>query len=225
MNTPLVWSYTMLETFDQCPKKTFHRYVLKEKEPSSPELEYGNKVHKALEMRIKSNHKLPDDLAQFEPIAASLAAARKGKKIYTELKLGINRQFQICDFFAEDVWGRLALDVLLKGEGGAAIFDYKTGKPNDKELQLKMNSLFAFRGFPTVNIITALNIWLKDSPPRPGEAYTFKREDESILWQDVMEKVGRLEHAQVNNQWPARPSGLCGWCPVLSCAHNPKRVK
>lgn len=223
MNSPLVWSYTMLETFLQCPKKTFHKYVLKEKEPSTPELERGNRVHKALEMRVKSNHQLPEEFKDYEPIAASIAAARKGKKIYTELKIGINRQFQVCDFFAPEVWARLALDVFLKGDGTATILDYKTGKPNDKELQLKLNAMFSFQAFPTVHTITALNVWLKDLPVKPGTPYTFKREDAQIHWQEILEIVGRLEHAQNTNQWPVKPSGLCGYCPVKSCEHNTNR--
>lgn len=223
MNVPLVWSFTMLETFEQCPKKTFHKYVLKEKEPSTPELEKGNRAHKALELRIKSNHKLPEEFTHYEPIAASIAKARKGKKIYTELKLGINNKFEIVDFFAPDVWGRLALDVFLKADVVGTIIDYKTGKPNDKELQLKMNSVFVFRGFPTVNLITALNIWLKEEPPRAGTPWQFRREDEGLYWQEILEIIGRLDTANVGNNWPARPSGLCGWCPVRSCQHNPKR--
>jgi hypothetical protein len=223
MNSPLVWSYTMLESFEQCPKKTFHKFVLKEKEPSTPELEKGIKAHKALELRVKSNHKLPDEFAHYEPIAASIANARKGKKIYTELKLGLNRQFQVVDFFAPDVWGRIALDVFLKEEMQAWIMDYKTGKPNDKELQLTINSVFAFRAFPAVNVITALNIWLKEAPPCAGTPWTFKREDENLYWQEILEIIGRLDAAQEKNNWPARPSGLCGWCPVRSCQHNPKR--
>lgn len=220
MNAPLVWSYTMLECFEQCPKKAFHKYVLKEKEPSTPELEIGNKTHKALEMRVKSNHQLPAEFARFEPIASSIANARKGKKIYTELKMGLNRTFEPCDFFAQDVWARIALDVFLKDDKTATILDYKTGKPNDKELQLKMNSMFAFRHFPSVDTVTALNIWLKEDPAVPGCTYTFRRADEQTHWQEILEIVGRLEQAQATNSWPMKPSGLCGYCPVKSCQYN-----
>ena len=64
----------MLSTFDECPKKALHRYILKEKEAPSAALDYGNRVHKALEQRIKQTYSLLEGLRDGKMLFGSVAA-------------------------------------------------------------------------------------------------------------------------------------------------------
>ena len=45
------------------------------------------------------------------------------------------------------------------------------------------------------------------------DSETFTREQESAIWEKILNKVTRIEGALEHDNWPAKPSGLCGWCP------------
>lgn len=217
------WSFTMLDTFASCPKKAFHRYILKEKEPESEAQRKGNEFDKAVEARIRNGTPLPLEYAVIEPLTASLTRS-VGKK-YTQLKIGINRDFKPVTFFADDVWGRGVLDFALTDYPNMVIADWKTGKNNEgKEwytpLQLKIFALLAFKGFPKVNKITAFNIYTQEG--KPGKIMSFTRGDELTLWREVLPRVMAVEKAFKEQEWPACQGPLCQFCPVVTCNHNPK---
>ena len=54
------------------------------KEGQSAEMAEGNRVHKAMEMRVKKHEPLPEDLQKYEPIAASLLRAAEGGAVDLE---------------------------------------------------------------------------------------------------------------------------------------------
>ncbi len=212
------WSYTALDTFDQCPRKYYHRYILKEKEPESPAMLYGQQVHAALENRI-NGAPLPEHMMKFSPMAESVVNAwQTGMKCYTELKMGITRKFEPCDFFDKGIWGRSAADVILKKDDAAMVFDWKTGKKREKELQLLILALFTFIHFPTVNIVTGVNLWLESGDI--GTPYRFERSQVPTLWRPVLERILKMEKACAENKWPELPGPLCGYCPVKTCQFN-----
>lgn len=211
-------SFTHLDLFDTCPLWYKNRYVLKVQEPETPELKEGNKLHKAMEMRVGKGHMLPPEYADHERIALSLSNARQGKVLRTELKLGVTRVWQPCDFFADDVMLRGAIDVLIKGAQGAAQFDYKTGKPSTKTLQLEITNMLALIKFPELQTITGMNIYMKSHEFKP--TVTTTRADLPHLTHNIGMMVSEIEEAEATDQFPAKPSGLCGWCPVKTCKHN-----
>lgn len=215
------WSYTMIETFEQCPRRAYHKFILREKEPSSKAQDDGIAAHQALEDRVKKGTALPGKFAAYEPLAASIARAREGKIVYTELKMGLNRRMEATGFFGDSVWARGAVDVFLKGTDTAFLGDWKTGKIHEKELQVRIFAVFAFRHFPTVNKITACNLWLKDN--KVGQPYIFTRENEDKYWADILPRVQKIEQACATGQWAEKPSPLCGWCPVKACQFNPNK--
>lgn len=214
------WSFSMLEKFENCPRSAFHKYILKEKEATTPAIEEGNRVHKALELRVRDGTPLPNDLIKYEPLASSIQgfALNYQTPIHTELKLGITRAMAPCGFFDGNVWGRCAADVtVMKGEF-AWVGDWKTGKPREKELQVKICAMFLFKKFPEISRVVGTNIWLKES--KVGTAYSFTRDKEAEYWKDIITRVQKMENALEKEYWPEQPSGLCGWCPVKSCKYN-----
>lgn len=213
-----VWSYSSLDTFNTCPRKFYHRYILKEKEPSSPALEHGNAVHAALEARVKGTP-LPECYRKYDPMAQSVINAwKRGMKVYTELKMGLAKEMELCGFFDKNVWGRGAADVLLVMDDVAIIMDWKTGKKREKEEQLRILALFTFKHFPRVNYIKAANLWLEVGDV--GTPYTWTREDEPQQWAVVLPQIQAIEKAFESDKWPEKPSGLCGWCSVKACQFN-----
>lgn len=212
------WSYSSLDTFEQCPRKWYHKYILKEKEPESEAIRHGNAVHKALENRIKGTP-LPEAFMRYNPMAESIVCAlQKGMKVFTELKMGLTSSMQPCAFFGGDVWGRSAADVILKQEDVAIVFDWKTGKKREKATQLSTLSLFMFKHFPTVNKITGVNLWLE--PGDVGTPYTFTRAQEPALWAEQFKKIQAVEKAAAAEKFVEMPGTLCAYCPVKSCQFN-----
>lgn len=211
-------SFTYIDLYGTCPRWYSYRYVLKNAEPETPELKEGNKLHKAMEMRVGKGHMLPPEYQPLEPIAGSLIAARQGKDLKCELKLGVTHAWTPCDFFAEDVMLRGAIDVFIKGSIGAAQFDYKTGKPSDKTLQLEITNMLALLRFPELQEITGMNIYTKTHQFKPTVRST--RADLPHLTNNIGMMIAEIDEAEAIGDFPAKPSGLCGWCPDKTCKFN-----
>src|SRR5882757_8694805 len=95
------WSYSSLNTFENCPKQYYHRYILKEREPDTEVSLHGQRVHKSLEDRVGEAKPLPVEYEAYEPLAASVANLknREGVKVYTEFSFGVFKDLTPCDFW------------------------------------------------------------------------------------------------------------------------------
>ncbi len=212
------WSYSSLDTFEQCPRKWYHKYILKEKEPESAAIRHGNAVHKALEDRVKGTP-LPEHFMRYSPMAESIVQAwQKGMKVFTELKMGLTTSLEPCGFFGKEVWGRSAADVILKQDDVAIVFDWKTGKKREKATQLSTLALFVFKHFPGVSKITGVNLWLE--PGDVGTPYIFTRAQEPELWKEQLKKIQLVEKAAAAEKFVELPGPLCAYCSVKSCQFN-----
>lgn len=230
MNQLPPWSYSAIDCFDQCKRKYYHRYILKEKGPESEAMRKGNEFDKAVERRLQDGTPLPPEWSQHDAYAESLYRMKGSCQLYTQLKMGIRRDFTACDFFAKDVWGRGAIDVALVSRrttnvpNTAIITDWKTGKNSENKaysndgLQLKIFSLLLFKTFPGIEKVTAFNLWLKSS--EIGKPYIFTRADEPVLWREVLVKIMAIEKAFAMNNWAESPGPLCGYCDVKICQFN-----
>lgn len=230
MTTLPPWSYSAIECFEQCPRKFYHRYILKEKGPESPQMAEGNKFDKAVESRLRDGVILPQEYSHYEPLAESFYQMRGEMQLYTQLKMGIKRDFTPSSFFGAGVWGRGALDVALvskRSEGkpnSAIIADWKMGKNNENKqysndgLQLKIFTLLLFKNFPGIEKVTSFNLWLKTNEIGNPRMYT--RADEPALWRELLPKIIKMEKACTDNNWIEMPGPLCAYCPVKICQHN-----
>ncbi len=213
------WSYSALECFDTCPKRYYHRYILKEKEPENESNKHGTEVHKALEERVKDKKPLPKPYYMYEKFAKSVEKAGQGGVVMVEYPLAITKDFRPCDFFGADVWGRGKADVVVHKGSKMWIGDWKTGKVREKLFQIQVFAGFLFKLFPEVEEIHGNNIWLQAG--KIGDAYSFTREKgEPIIWQDILYKISRIELAARKDSFDPKPSGICGFCYVKTCPHN-----
>jgi hypothetical protein len=223
MSKPVAWSYSALDAFETCPFRYFKTKVEKSiVEPQTEATLWGNKVHKALELRVRDGTPLPPGMENYEKLAAKIADKAKGRTLGVEQKLALTKDFKETTFFAKDVWLRSILDLSIETGTRAFIGDWKTGKknPNSEQLQLSAAVFFATR--PWIDEITNTFLWLQ-----VGEVTTekFHRDDAPAIWQNFIPRVQRLEEAVATGTFPKRPSGLCrAWCPVHTCPHNGKYI-
>ena len=216
----VAWSYSVLDSFETCPRRHYLIKVAKKvTEQQNEQMLHGNRVHRALEHRLKERLPLDRHMEHYEPFAQRVERSAVGGRLLTEQKLAINENFQACTYFAKDVWVRVITDfTILKGRHGF-IGDWKTGNPNPESAQLRLSAAVTFAHNREIETITNSFIWLKTGTVTKE---TFKRSDVAEIWQGFMPRIRRLEIAFEKNEWPARPSGLCKkHCPVgkANCEH------
>jgi hypothetical protein len=212
-NKPLVWSFSFLNTYDNCPKKADATYISKEiKYEESPEAAHGNKIHKIAEdaLRLEQFPSVPYD--GMNKFFHDMYAMPKRNPIEPELKLGVTRNWQSTGFFANDVWGRGKVDApIILSKTHAIIFDWKTGKVREDPYELEVQAVLLKAAYPTLEIVKGAYIWLKED--KYGEVHdlsNFDRTKNRI--ERTMEKVGQ-------GQFYVTPNPLCGWCPLKTCKH------
>ncbi len=218
---PLPWSHSALDDFVTCPRAYHAKRVIKTvREEKSPQMIYGEQVHKAFEMRLMNGDVLPNDLFMHESYLRELQTTPGTSA--TEQKIALDRTMRPCGFFAPNVWFRGIIDYSKLTEPKALVVDYKTGKPHTKFAQLKLFALYVFTQYPLVEEVRAEFYWTKTAA-KTGETYT--RDQIPRLWADFVPKLKQYAEAFRTDVWQPRPSGLCqGWCPVTECEFwRPKR--
>lgn len=206
----ITWSPSRVNTFRKCPRQ-FYEEALTSNVPfvqGEQQLE-GDRVHKMLDKRIKHMADLPVDYQHLEPLVASIERA-PGETL-GEQKMTINREFKPTGWFADDAWCRIIIDVVKISLPNLFIGDWKTGKPNFDEYQLKLNAAISFIFFPSAERITTAYIWLKTKMLDP-KVYT--RADLPRMWRELLQEPVRMQQCSNANAWPERPGKHCGWCGV-----------
>lgn len=212
---PFTWSFSALTTYELCGKKYFHLYVAKDvKDEDSSFSADGKIVHDAMKGRVCDNKPLPLQLRNYEKIAARFAAI-DGEK-HGEMKLAVNRKFEPVGYFDPDVFVRVVIDLAIVQDKSAIVVDWKTGKVKDDPTQMGLNAAVLARWMPEIGLFKTMYVWLRDSHITPKN-YTISKFTD--VWNDLLPRVAKMEEARKTTNFPAKPNGLCGWCPVKQCPH------
>ena len=214
----VVWSYSALSLYQQCPKKYYHLKVAKDvKEESSDALTFGNEIHKIAHEYVEQGKPIPQKHVAIQPALDALIKI-EGKKL-CENKLGLTIDLKPCGFFDKKVWWRGIADLIILQGDTALTVDYKTGKSGYPDLkQLEIVSLAIFKHYPEVKRVKAGLMFLF-ADDFVKTAYHADKQQE--LWTTWMADVGQLESSINNQVWNPRPNFTCrGWCPVTDCDHN-----
>lgn len=205
----IAWSYSRLSQFANCPLQ-YNLVTNLKKFPftETKETLWGKEVHKALELRVTDGQALPQSLAHMSSFMDKIAS-KPGA--FAEIKMTINSEFQPVTWFAKDAWCRGQLDVGVDSGKDCWVGDYKTGKRRPDSDQLKLFAALTMHHKPKVDTVKTSFIWLKDNK-MDSEVYT--RDQLPEIWRHFLPKVARIEAAYDKDKWPAKPSGLCGWCPA-----------
>lgn len=217
MSKPFAWSYSALTRYENCPKQYYHIAVAKDVKDEYGDSDAGSEgtaIHLAMYNRVIKGTPLPLHFRHFEPYAAKFADA-PGEK-HGELKLALNRAFEPTDFFANDVYLRVVIDLLNVRGKHALLVDWKTGKPRPDFTQLAMSAGVVSQLMPEVEEFTTAFVYLKH---KNISREVYRREDFKGIWADLIRRAGRIEEARKTTDFPAKESGLCSYCPVKQCPH------
>ncbi len=209
--TKLSHSFSAIKMYENCPKRYYHQRVLKEvKDQGGEATIWGERVHKFLEDRLAKATELPQEVARYDPLCQSIVKLAIGGELLVEQQLTLNVALEPTSWFSQDAWMRSIVDVLIIRGDEAIMFDWKTGKRRPDFSQLELFALQVFKHYPEVKRVRTAFVWLKDLS-MDHETYT--RDNEPELWARLMNKVVRIEKSLETDNWPAKPSGLCNWCP------------
>jgi CRISPR/Cas system-associated exonuclease Cas4 (RecB family) len=216
----IVWSFSSLKTFQQCPRKYYHAKVAKDiKEQDSKATLYGKQMHLIAEEYIRDGTPIPPAFDYLKPTLDMLAAI-PGEKL-CEVKLGLTRDLKACDFDAPDVWwhGIADLVILHEEKGLAPSVDYKTSKSaryaDTTQLDLVAAGIFA--KYPKIKRIKSALVFVVS---KEFVKTDHDKEKESRYIAQVVPDIKRIEIALQNNVWNPVSGPLCKFCAVTQCEYN-----
>jgi RecB family exonuclease len=217
--TAAPWSFSRIKAFQTCPKQFYHVNVLKQFPFEETEaMRYGTEFHKAAEDFINDGTPVPDRFAFARPALDALAA-KSGRKL-CELKMGLTAELEACEFFANNVWFRGIVDLLIIDGDVATVVDYKTGKSSRyaEKGQLELMALCIFRHFPEIKTVRAGLLFVIANDLVKAK---YEKTGQKDMWRKWVSEYGRMEKAFETGVWNPKPSGLCKrHCLVTECAHN-----
>jgi len=216
----IVWSFSSLKTFQQCPKKYYHTKIAKDVvEPDTQATLYGKLAHTVAEEYIRDGTPIPEQFAYMQGLLDILKNI-PGEKL-CEVKLGLTKNLESCDFDAPNVWWHGVADLVIINPttGTAHSIDYKTCKSaryaDVKQLDLVACGLFA--KFPEIQKVKSALLFVVSKE--------FVRAiHHSEMMQKYIEKpaqdVARIEAALKNGVWNPIQGPLCKFCSVKQCEYN-----
>lgn len=211
--TKLAHSYTALKMYENCPKRYYHQRVTKEvvEQPGTATV-YGERVHKQLEDYLKANTPLPTETIALQPLCDTVKEnTQGGGMLLVEQEYTLTSDLKPTDWFAKDAWLRFKLDVLaIRPNGRAIVIDWKTGKRRPDFDQLEMFAIAVFSFWPAADRVSSMFVWTKENAT---DKETYKREHLDDMWTRLLTRIHRVEKSLETDNWPAKPSGLCKFCP------------
>ena len=216
----IVWSFSSLKTFQQCPKKYYHTKIAKDVvEPDTQATLYGKSVHTAAEEYIRDGIPVPPQYAYMQQTLDTLKAIDGDK--HCEMQLGFTKDLKACEFHAPDVWWHGIADLVVINEKKKLAYsvDYKTSKSaryaDVKQLDLVATGIFA--KFPQIERVKSALLFVVSKE-------FVKAEHHAAMVPKYVEKpaqdVARIEAALENGVWNPVQGPLCRFCSVKQCEYN-----
>lgn len=214
------FTWTKIKNFETCPRKYLEIDVLKKYQETSPQLDYGNKMHEAAQKRISHGTTLPTDFVALEKWVRKFTKDSDDPAvgIQTELKLAINKKMEPCGWMARDVYMRGVIDLLKIRKRAALAVDWKSGEIKDDIIQLGLFAQLVFSHYQWVEAVRTMYVWIKADDCTEEILH---RKDMKDLWNEISPRITALELATNADNFPPKKSGLCKeHCPVITCEHN-----
>lgn len=216
----IVWSFSSLKTFQQCPRKYYHTKIAKDvKEPDTQATLYGKSVHTAAEEYIRDGKPIPPQYSYMQEMLDNLNAI-EGEK-HCEIKMGLTKELAPCDFDATNVWWHGIADLVILNEDKKLAYsiDYKTSKSaryaDVKQLDLVATAVFA--KFPNIVRVKSALAFVVSKEFVKAEHYV---EMVPKYIEKPAQDVARIEAALENGVWNPIQGPLCKFCAVKDCEYN-----
>lgn len=205
-------SYSSIKLFENCPYRYMRQRVVKDIVDEGGEASInGERIHKFLEDRLKENLELPQEVAHYEPLCRAVEHLASVGELHIEKELVLNDNLQPTGWWDADAWFRSKLDILVIIGKDAVVMDWKTGKRKPDFFQMQIFAVQVFKHFPDVVRVKTSLVWLKDNKM---DTETYTRLQANELWAEIIKRINRIEKALEHDVWPAKPSGLCRYCPA-----------
>ena len=214
------WSFSRWRDHDQCPYRAGLKHLMKVKEPSSPALDRGDRLHKAASAYVTGVvTKLDPEL---RPVRRTLAvyrdALRAGLAVVDD-RWAFNRSWAPVEFFAYDAWLRMITDYHAHEGARAAVTDFKTGKVSENRkfmfYQLELYAIGTFLKKPRVEEIEARLLYT-DHDVEQKE--TYQRSQLRTLQKAWVKRTLPL---LTDARFEPKPGDYCRWCPHSAAKGGP----
>lgn len=196
--------------FEQCPKQWHEVRILKKFPFTVTEaITYGNTVHEQLEKYVRYQTELPEHLSFIAPVIDGLR--QLGYTLYAELECAITEDWVPVGWWDKSAWLRGKADLIgIKGDE-AVVWDWKTGKKKSDPTQLQMYGAILHTVLGLSKVSSAY-IWLKE---KSNTTLTVDHTNVGEIKEDITRRIAAMKEAYDNQEFPARTTPLCGYCPAL----------
>jgi hypothetical protein len=172
---------------------------------------HGERIHEFLEHRLRENKELPQDMFRYEKLCLSVEKLSTGGELHIEKELVLTENLTPTGWWDADAWLRSKLDVLVIKGDTAVVMDWKTGKRRPDFFQMELFAAQVFKHFPEVQTCKTTLVWLKEMAL---DTETYERKQSNELWAKALGKISKIYKSLDHDNWPAKPSGLCRYCPA-----------
>ena len=205
-------SYSSIKLYENCPLRYFRQRVVKDVVDEGGEAsKYGERVHAFLETRLKENTLLPQEVAHYESLCSAVERIAHNGELFVEKELVLTDNLTPTTWWEPDAWLRSKLDILVISGDMANVMDWKTGKRNADQFQMQLFAAQVFKHYPEVTRVKTSLVWLKDMAM---DTETYYHSGVNTIWAEVMKRIQRINDSLEHDNWPAKPSGLCRYCPA-----------
>jgi len=205
-------SYSSIKLYENCPLRYFRQRIVKDVVDEGGEAsKYGERVHAFLETRLKENTLLPQEVAHYESLCSSVERIAHNGELFVEKELVLTDNLTPTTWWESDAWLRSKLDILVISGDMANVMDWKTGKRNADQFQMQLFAAQVFKHYPEVTRVKTSLVWLKDMTM---DTETYYHSGVNTIWAEVMKRIQRINDSLEHDNWPAKPSGLCRYCPA-----------
>lgn len=211
--TKLAHSYSSIKLYDNCPLRYYRQRVLKDVvDEGGVASKYGERIHSQLEHYLLDRTRTTE-IAPYIPLCDAFIALASvdNRQLHVEKELVLTEELKASTWDAPNAWFRSKLDILILGTTEAIVGDWKTGKRNTDTFQMEVFAAQVFKHYPYIDRVTTSLIWLKSMQMDTAIYY---RTQHNELWAGVMNKIRRIHQSLEHDNWQARPSGLCNYCPA-----------
>lgn len=209
------WSYSRWDTYVECARKAYYKYIAKLPDPPSPAAERGTALH------LNAQHFVEGVTTQLDPAwsrhAAFLRAVRK-KQPSCELELAFTSDWSVTGWFSRDTWCRVKIDLSYVEDDTLVLEDYKTGKKYDShEKQLSLYAVAGLLTEPDAARVVARNRYV-DMPTSEVTEHIYTRRELPVLQKDWERKTKAMLR---DTRFAPNPTRKCLWCPFSKAKGGP----
>lgn len=221
MNGITAWSWSRLDTYEQCPARFKYKFISKLPDPPNEAMKRGSEVHAIGEKYMKMGGRVPKEFSLVKDHMKTLRKDGAKNTLIVEGSYGFTSDWEPTEWFAKDTWLRCKVDVACIYNGTSALaVDYKTGQfRGDRNFeQLELYAIPLFLTNPMLQTVRT-QLWYVDSGNVLSDAkYSYTRE---FVPGAIKKWTKRAMPMFKDRRFTPNPSDKCRWCPFSKSNSGP----